>query len=75
MILPHLSRDRASKILSITLTKKKTFESEIYRKVLLEYDKEGEIVRISIFPFSLEEFGKSHPLLEPRPSFNPVGNI
>ncbi len=75
MITPRLSRDRASKILSLTLTKKKACESEMYRKILLEYDKEGEIVRISILPFSLEEFGKSQPMLQVRPSFGTVGNI
>lgn len=75
MMFPHLSRDRLSKIISLTLTKRKACESEVYRKILIEYDQEGEIVRISILPFSLEDFGKTKTLLKSRPSLSSLGNM
>jgi len=58
---PKIKYDKKSNILSITLSRKKSVDSEIKGNIVIDYDERGEIVNIEIMKINLEEFKKVKP--------------
>lgn len=64
---PKVQYDKESNILVITLNKKRSVDSDIKGNVAIDYDKDGEIVRIEIMSVNIGEFNmikSSIPLKE-----------
>jgi len=53
---PKIHYDKKSNIFSIRLSKNKSVDSDIKDNIVIDYDKEGEIVNIEIMKISLREF-------------------
>ena len=49
---PKIIYDAASKVLSVEIEKKKSVDSDIQGNVVIDYDKQGKIVRINLYDFS-----------------------
>jgi uncharacterized protein YuzE len=60
---PKIKYDPKSNILSIRLSKKKSFDSDIKGNIVIDYDENGEIVNIEIMKINLEEFGQIKQLI------------
>lgn len=58
MIRPKLRLDSKTKIVSLTLQKKVSQESQFHRRVVFDFDQKGEMVRLWLIPFSLDDFGE-----------------
>ena len=55
---PQIKYDKKSNILSIRLSKKRSVDSEVKDNIVIDYDKNGEIVNIEIMKINIEEFAK-----------------
>lgn len=55
---PQIKYDKNSKILSIRLSKEKSVDSDVKDNVVVDYDKNGEIVNIDIMEINLSEFSQ-----------------
>jgi len=53
---PKIKYDKKSNILSIRLSKRRNIDSDIRDNVVIDYDKNGEIVNIEIMGINLGEF-------------------
>ena len=53
---PKNSYDRQSKVLSVELGKARSVDSDIKGNIVIDYDKDGQIVRIDIYEFSFSDF-------------------
>lgn len=53
---PKISFDKDSAILSIRLSSKKSVDSDVKGHVVLDYDKNGDLVNVDIMEVSLNEF-------------------
>lgn len=51
-----LNYDRGNKVFSVEVKKIKSVDSDIYDNIVIDYDKNGGIVRINLYDFSFEEF-------------------
>lgn len=56
--------DKEGKVLSIEVKKAKSIDSELFDNVVLDYGKNGEVVRINLYDFSLEAFRANKKLLK-----------
>jgi len=59
---PQIRYDKNSKILSIRVSRKKSVDSDVRDNVVVDYDKNGEIVNIDIMKINLKEFTKIQKL-------------
>ena len=48
--------DSENHVLSVELEKKKSVDSDIQGNVVIDYDKQGKIVRINLYDFSFDSF-------------------
>ena len=53
---PKISYDKESEVLSIELKKVKSADSDIQGNLVIDYDKNGEIVRINLYNFDFAGF-------------------
>ena len=51
-----ISYDRGSQVLSIEMKKAKSVDSDIQGNAVIDYDKKGDVVRISFYNFSFDNF-------------------
>lgn len=58
-ISPKIHYDPKVKILSIRIRKQKSVDSDIHGNVVLDYDKEGNLVNIDVMDMNLEKLMKS----------------
>ena len=63
---PQIKYDKNSKILSLSLSRKKSVDSEVKDNIVVDYDKNGEIVNIDIMKINLKEFTKIQKLVPLR---------
>ncbi|HEY4475345.1 MAG TPA: DUF2283 domain-containing protein [Candidatus Paceibacterota bacterium] len=63
--ISKISYDKKSGVLSIEIKRAKSSDSDIRGNVVIDYDKNGEIVRINFYDFSFDSFKDSQrPLKE-----------
>lgn len=55
-IKPTISYDKESKVLSVELKKVKSVDSGLAGNVVIDYDKNGEAVRVNFYDFSFGDF-------------------
>jgi uncharacterized protein YuzE len=60
---PKIKYDPKSNILSISLSKKRSVDSDVKGNIVIDYDENGEIVNIEIMKINLEEFGRIKQLI------------
>ena len=60
---PKIKYDKKSNILSIRMSKKRSVDSEVKDNIVIDYDKNGEIVNIEIMKISLNEFLRAKKFL------------
>ncbi|MEK7180814.1 MAG: DUF2283 domain-containing protein [Patescibacteria group bacterium] len=51
-----ISYDRESKVLSLEIKKTKSVDSDIQGNVVVDYDKNGRIVKLNIYGFNFDNF-------------------
>ena len=51
-----ISYDKDSQVLSIEMKKAKSVDSDIQGNAVIDYDKNGEVVRINFYNFSFDNF-------------------
>lgn len=51
-----ISYDRENKVLSLEIKKAKSVDSDIQGNVVVDYDKNGKIVRLNIYGFNFDSF-------------------
>ncbi len=57
--MTKIKYNKESKILSIHLSNKQSIDSDVRGNVVVDYDKEGEVVKLDIMSISLDEFSKT----------------
>ena len=55
---PQIKYDKRSNILSIRLNKSKSVDSDVKDNIVIDYDKNGDIVGVDIMGIGLSEFAK-----------------
>lgn len=60
---PKIVYDERSKVLSLKIGKGKSVDSDIQGNVVLDYDKKGKIVCISLYEFNFNEFKENRRAL------------
>jgi len=55
---PKIKYDKESNILSIKLNKKRSVDSDVKDNIVIDYDENGEIVKVEIMKINIEEFAK-----------------
>lgn len=58
MAKTNIKYDKEAKILSIRVSDKKSIDSDAKGNVVIDYDKNGNVVNIDIMKISLDEFTK-----------------
>ena len=61
---PKIIYDAASKVLSVEIEKKKSMDSDIQGNVVIDYDKQGKIIRINLYDFSFDSFREIRKVLK-----------
>ena len=56
--MAKIKYDKQTKILSICLSSKRSADSDAKGNIVIDYDKEGNIVNIDIMKISLNEFSR-----------------
>lgn len=51
-----ISYDKESKVLSIKMSEQKSVDSDISNNVVIDYDKNRNVVRVNFYDFGFEEF-------------------
>jgi len=60
----QIKYDQKVNILKIRLSNKKSVDSDVQNNIVVDYDKNGEIVNIEIMNINLNEFSKITPAKE-----------
>lgn len=55
-IKSKISYDKESQVLSLEVQKAKSVDSDIQNNVVIDYDKNGKVVRINIYAFNFDNF-------------------
>lgn len=58
MTKTNIKYDKEAKILSIRISDKKSVDSDAKGSVVIDYDKNGNVVNIDVMKISLDEFTK-----------------
>lgn len=58
MTKTNIKYDKEAKILSIRVSDKKSVDSDAKGNVVIDYDKNGNVVNIDVMKISLDEFSK-----------------
>lgn len=53
---PKISYDRESEVLSVEMKRAKSVDSDVAGKVVIDYDKKGDVVRVNFYKFSFAAF-------------------
>lgn len=56
--MAKIKYDKETKILSIRLSTKRSVDSDTKGNIVIDYDKDGDIVNIDIMKISIDEFSK-----------------
>lgn len=56
--------DKKSRVLSVEIGKEKSVDSDIHGNVVLDYGKDGKIVRINLYDFSFDQFKSQRSALK-----------
>lgn len=51
-----ISYDKESKVLSIQISEQKSVDSDIANNVVIDYDKNKNVVRVSFYEFNFDDF-------------------
>ena len=62
--MPKINYDQEAGILTIKVSNKKSVDSDVQKNVVVDYDKDGNIVKIEIMSVDLNEFEKEKNYLE-----------
>lgn len=55
-IKPTISYDKENKVLSVKLKQAKSIDSDLSGNVVIDYDKNGEAVRVNFYDFNFNDF-------------------
>ena len=61
--MPKIQYDKKTKTLSIRLSNKQSVDSDVRGNVVIDYDREGNVVNVEIMKFGLGEFSRLRPAL------------
>jgi uncharacterized protein YuzE len=53
---PKIAYDKESKVLSIIVKDEKSIDSDVQGNAVIDYNKEGDIVKINLYNFSFSNF-------------------
>ena len=56
---PKIQYDKESEVLSLSVSKAKSVDSDIRGNVVIDYDKKGAAVRVNVYNFNLGAFRES----------------
>jgi len=56
---PHILYDSESEVFSVEAQSGDSVDSEISDSIVIDYDKQGKVVRLNFYNFSLEDFSKN----------------
>lgn len=59
-----ISYDKEANVLSIEMKRGKSADSDIQGNVVIDYDKNGEVVRVSLYDFSFARFRENAKTLK-----------
>jgi len=62
--MPKIYYDQETGILTIKISNKKSVDSDAQKNIVVDYDKDGNIVNIEIMSVDLNEFEKKKSFLE-----------
>lgn len=57
--MPKIQYHKKEKILSIRLSGKKSVDSDIQDNIVVDYDKDGNVVNLEVMPVSMREFSRA----------------
>ena len=61
---PEIIYDKAGEVLEISLLDRKSVDSGVQGNVVIDYGKNGEVVRINLYKFNFDRFKKSRKALD-----------
>lgn len=53
-----ISYDKESKVLMVELKSAKSVDSDIHGNVVIDYDKQGDAVRVNFYQFNFDKFSR-----------------
>jgi len=56
---PKIIYDKESKVFSVEMKQGKSVDSEIHDSLVIDYDKNGKIIRVNLYDFNLNAFKES----------------
>ncbi len=59
--MPKIAFDEETRIMSIRFSKKRSVDSDIQDNVVIDFDKDGNIVNLDILDIKLSDFKKIEP--------------
>ncbi|MDP3764484.1 MAG: DUF2283 domain-containing protein [bacterium] len=59
-----VSYDKESEVLSMDFIRSKSSDSDINGNVVIDYDKNGRIVRLNIYGFSFDDFKENKEIIQ-----------
>ena len=57
--MPKIQYHEKEKILSIRLSENKSVDSDVQNNIVIDYDKNGNVVNLEIMPISMREFSQA----------------
>lgn len=57
--MPKIKYNKEAQIMTIQISNKKSVDSDVQGNIVIDYDKEGKIVRIEMMNISLNEFKRN----------------
>jgi len=61
----NIDYDKEAEVMSVIISDKKSVDSEIRGNVVIDYDKQGEIVKVNFYNFSFDMFRKYKNQINP----------
>ena len=61
--MPKIQYHAKEKILSIRLSNKKSVDSDVQDNIVVDYDKDGNVVNLEVMPVSMNEFSQAKQYL------------
>ena len=57
--MPKIQYHEKEKILSIRLSNKKSVDSDVQDNIVVDYDKDGNVINLEVMPISMKEFSRA----------------
>ena len=57
--MPKIQYHEKERILSIRLSSKKSVDSDVQDNIVVDYDKDGNVVNLEVMPVSMKEFSRA----------------